>query len=73
MKLELIEEIRFGNTWPWYILCVDEEEIYGSWNRDLVEYMYNKIETEKKFQKSVKNILKSSEISLSLTKTNNNQ
>lgn len=72
MKLELIEEIRFNSTWPWYILCIDGEEIYGSWNRDLVEQMYNKIENEKKFQKSVKNILKSSEISLSSHETNNN-
>lgn len=71
MKLELVEEIRFGNVWPWYILCIDGEEIYGSWNRSLVEQMYDKIEKEKKFQKSIKNILKSSEISVSSHETNN--
>ena len=71
MKLELIEEQRFGQVWPWYTLHVDGEEIYGSWSKHLVIEMYNKIEREKKFEKTVKNILQSSEISLSSHETNN--
>lgn len=78
MKLELIEETRFGHYWPWYTLHVDGEEIYGSWSKHLVAEMYNKIEhfhrinKEKKFEKTIKNILQSSEIALSSQKTNNN-
>ena len=71
MKLELVEETRFGYYWPWYTLHVDGEEVYCSWSKPLVTEMYNKIEKEKKFEKTVKNTLQSSEISLSLQKTNN--
>lgn len=73
MKLELVEETRFGHHWPWYTLHVNGEEVYGSWSKHLVIEMYNKIEREKKFEKTVKNILQSSEISLSSQETNNNQ
>lgn len=70
MKLELIQEERFGSPWPWFTVCVDGQEVYGSWNKQLVEQMYDQIETEKKFQKSIKTILKSQEIVVSSQENN---
>lgn len=73
MKLEIIEELRFNHPWPWYTLVVDGQEVYGSWNRDIVEATFNKIVSEGKFEKSIKNILKSYEIPVPSQVTNNNQ
>jgi len=66
MKLEIIEELRFPNPWPWYTLVVDGQEVYGSWNQQLVEEMFNQVASEGKFVKTIKKILKSQEFPLPL-------
>lgn len=71
MKLEIVEELRFGNPWPWYTLHVDGQEVYGSWNKSLVEEKFNQIVSEGKYEKTIKNILKSLEISVSSEQNNN--
>lgn len=72
MKVEIVEELRFNNPWPWYTLVVDDQEVYGSWNRELVEATFNKIVSDGKFEKSIKNILKSHEIDVPSQETINN-
>ena len=66
MKLEIVEELRFNHPWPWYTLTVDGQEVYGSWNKEMVEATFDKIVSNGKFEKSIKNILKSQEIPVSL-------
>lgn len=66
MKVEIIEEQKFGHIWPWYILSVDGEDISGSWNKSLIENMFSKIIAEGKFEKYTRTILKSQEINVSL-------
>jgi hypothetical protein len=69
MKLEIVEELRFSNPWPWYILTVDGQEVYGSWNKELVEATFNKIISDGKFEKTVRKILKSHEVDVPLTES----
>ncbi len=66
MKVELVEELRFNHVWPWYILRINGEDIYGSWNRQIVEGKYDEIVKQGKFEKSIENILKSHETDVSL-------
>lgn len=66
MKIEMIEEQRFNNVWPWYTLQVNGEAVYSSWNKHLVEEKFNQIVKEGKFEKVIKTILKSYEVPVSL-------
>jgi len=70
MKVELIEEVKFGRD-PWYSVVLDEEVVFSSWNRHNCEQVYNGIAEGKISGKSTRNILKSQEISLSLEQNNN--
>ena len=64
MKVELIEEIKFGRD-PWYSVSVDEEVVFSSWNKEACESVYDAFATGKISQKTTRNVLKSQEVSLS--------
>ena len=72
MKIEIIEELRFGHAWPWYTLQVNGEDVYGSWSRAFVEDKFEEIGKQGKFEKVIKNIVKSKEISVSSSEEVNN-
>jgi hypothetical protein len=66
MRVELIEEVKFNRS-PWYSVSVDDIVIYSSWNKEACDAIYEGVKEGKILTNTITNILKSEEISVSLT------
>ena len=69
MKLELVEEIEFDRA-PMYKVSLDGKTIQWFVRKEDAEKLYNLIISNPNVVNTVKNVLKSQEIDLSLEKTN---
>jgi hypothetical protein len=65
MKIELIEEKKFEQT-PWYEIRINGKYVWGSYKKDVVEKMYDKILADPEYSPTKITILKSDEIDVSL-------
>lgn len=64
MKIELTEEIKFGEDESWKSVRIDGEYVIGSYSMEKAQKMYENIKRELLEHKELKstNILKSEEI-----------
>jgi hypothetical protein len=62
MKIELTEEHKFNNPYPWYRITIDGEFIVGSYDKDEIEKRYEEIKANPDVIQTKEKVLKSEEI-----------
>ena len=66
MKLQLEKEHKEGPSGPWYRITTDGRYVYGSFDLEEIQKMYEKFKANPELLKNDTEILQSEEISVNL-------